>query len=134
MAPVGVRPVAGARRRRWGGVRDCVPETVPIHLRFHVVATLNVTARDARRRVNRQVVTKLGTGLVAQDPELVIDDESIVWRVPIMLSLPELGDLGQVGTIDVDAETGEILTTTVAQERIIQHARRLYAGATLQAE
>lgn len=51
-----------------------------------------------------------------------------------MLSLPELGDLGQVGTIDVDAETGEILTTTVAQERIIQHARRLYAGATLQAE
>jgi len=113
---------------------DSVPETVPIHLRFHVVATLNVTARDARRRVNRQVVTKLGTGLVAQDPELVIDDESIVWRVPIMLSLPELGDLGQVGTIDVDAETGEILTTTVAQERIIQHARRLYAGATLQAE
>jgi len=108
-----------------------ISETVPIHLRFHVIATLNVTARDACRQVNRQVVAKLGTGLIAQDPDLVIDGEPIVWRVPIVLSLPELGDLGQVGTIDVDAETGDVLTTTAAQARIIQHARRLYAGATL---
>lgn len=113
---------------------NAVSETTPVHLRFHVVATLNITARDARRQVNRQVVARLGTGLVAQDPDLVIDGEPIVWRVPIVLSLPELGDLGQVGTIDIDAETGDVLTTSAAQERIIQHARRLYAGATLQAE
>jgi len=27
---------------------------------------------EARRQVNRQVVTELGTGLIARDPELVI--------------------------------------------------------------
>jgi hypothetical protein len=111
-----------------------VSETVPIDLRFHVIATLNVDAVTARRQVNRQVVVELGTGLIAQVPELVIGDTNIVWRVPIVLSLPDLGDLGQVGTVDVDAETGEILMTPTAQERIIQHARRLYTGATLQAE
>ena len=89
---------------------NAVLETTPIHLRFHVVAMLNVTARDARHRVNRQVVAELGTGLVARDPEMVIGDEFIAWRVPIVLSLPELGDLGRVGAIDVDAETGDVST------------------------
>lgn len=110
------------------------PQTAPIHLSFHVVATLNVTAEDARRRVNRQVVTELGTGLIARDPELVIADEEIAWRVPIVLSLPKLGDLGQVGTVDVDARTGDLLLSRAAQERITQHAHRLYTGATLPAE
>ncbi|NIV39960.1 MAG: hypothetical protein GWN58_64310 [Anaerolineae bacterium] len=54
--------------------------------------------------------------------------------MPIVLSLPELGDLGQVGAIDVDARTGDLLSSPAAQERIIQHARRLYTGATLPAE
>lgn len=111
-----------------------IPKTAPIHLSFHVVVTLNVTAEDARRRVNRQVVTELGTGLIARDPELVIAGEQIVWRVPIELSLPELGDMGQVGAVDVDARTGDLLISPAAQERIIQHARRLYTGATLPAE
>jgi len=32
----------------------------------------DVIAKEARRQVNRQVVTELGTGLIARDPELVI--------------------------------------------------------------
>ncbi len=111
-----------------------VPQTAPIHLSFHVVATLNFSAQDARRQVNRQVVTELGTGLVARDPELAIVGEQIVWRVPIVLSLPGLGDVGQVGTVDVDARTNDLLLEPDVHERIVQHARRLYAGATLQTE
>ncbi|MGD9099816.1 MAG: hypothetical protein PVF45_04995 [Anaerolineae bacterium] len=110
------------------------PETAPIHLSFHVIATLNVTAEEARRQVNRQVVTELGTGLIARDPELVFIGEQIAWRVPIVLSLPDLGDLGQVGAVDVDARSGDLLLDPHVQEGIIQHARRLYAGATLQTE
>jgi hypothetical protein len=109
-----------------------VPQTTPIYLSLHLAATLNVSAEEARRKVNRQVVTELGTGLVARDPELVIAGEQIVWRVPMMLSLPDLGDLGQVGTVDVDARTGSLALDAAAQDRIIQHAHRLYTGATLQ--
>jgi len=110
------------------------PQSAPIHLSFHLVATLNVSADDARRQVNRLAVPELGTGLVAREPELLISGEQIIWRVPIVLSLPALGDLGQVGTVDVDARTGELLLDAPTEERIVQHARRLYRGATLQAE
>jgi hypothetical protein len=111
-----------------------VPNTAPIQLSLHVVATLDITADEARRRVNRAFVAELGTGLIARDPELVVGGEQIAWRVPIVLSLPGLGDLGQVGVADVDARSGQLLLADDAQDRIVQHARRLYAGATLQAE
>ena len=109
-----------------------VPQTAPIQLNVHVVATLNISADEARRRVNRRVVSELGTGLIARTPEVVIAGEQIVWRVPIVLSLPGLGDLGQVGVVDVDARSGDVLLNPTAHETITQHAQRLYAGATLQ--
>jgi hypothetical protein len=115
-------------------IRETRAETTPIHLSLHVVTTLNITAADARHRVNRQVVMELGTGLIGRDPDLVIEGEQFLWRVPIVLSLPGLGDLGQVGHVDVDARTGEFLTDEATRDRIVQHARRLYHGATLPAE
>lgn len=109
-------------------------EVAPVCLSLHVVVTLNVTAADARRRVNRQVVTELGTGLIGRDPHLVVEGERVYWRVPVVLSLPGWGDLGQVGYIDVDADSGEVISGEVVQRRIVEHARRLYAGATLPTE
>lgn len=109
-----------------------MPQTAPIHLSFHLAATLQVTGEEARRKVNRQIVPELGTGLIAREPELTIDSERVFWRVPIVLSLPNPGDLGQVGVVEVDARTGEVLIDSVARDVIIQHARRLYVGATLQ--
>jgi len=114
-------------------IRETMTETevAPIHLSLHVVATLNTTPADARRMVNRQVVTELGTGLIGRDPDLVIEGEQFFWRVPIVLSLPGLGDLGQVGHADVDVRNGEVLADKAMRDRIVQYARRLYYGATL---
>jgi hypothetical protein len=111
-----------------------VPNAAPIQLSLHVVATLDISAEEARRRVDRTFVTELGTGLIARDPDLVVNGERIAWRVPIVLSLPGLGDLGQVGAADVDARSGQLLLADDAYHGTVQHARRLYAGATLQAE
>jgi hypothetical protein len=49
--------------------------------------------------------------------------------VPVFLSLPRLGDLGEVGFIEVDAQTGKITSDEIALKSILQHAQRLYAGA-----
>ncbi|MCP4424391.1 MAG: hypothetical protein GY803_07870 [Chloroflexi bacterium] len=106
----------------------------PIHFNLHVAVTLHISADDARRLVNRDIVTELGTGLGAQNPELAIRGQQIIWVVPIVLSLPHLGELGQVGTIEVDAQTGDILNGETEPKRILQHAQRLYTGATLSAE
>ncbi len=113
---------------------DLTSSESPVSLNLHLAATLAITAEDARHCVNRHVVANLGTGLIARPPELAIVGEQIYWRVPIALSLPGLGDLGQVGMIDIDAQTGNIMTAPDIEDRIIQHARRLYNGATLPAE
>jgi hypothetical protein len=44
---------------------------------FQATTSLNISAEEARRLLNRQVVTKLGTGLIARDPELAIDGEQV---------------------------------------------------------
>ncbi|NKQ37358.1 MAG: hypothetical protein HF973_17295 [Chloroflexi bacterium] len=95
---------------------------------------MQIDAAAARRLVNRQVVAELSTGLAAGDPELTIRGEQLIWRVPISLSLPGLGELGQVGDIEVDAQTGEILSGAVEREQILQHAHRLYTGSPLPTE
>ena len=72
--------------------------------------------------------------MIPRDPELVVSGDVIAWRVPVVLSLPGLGDLGQVGAVDVDARSGELPLAEDNRQTIVQHARRLYAGATLQAQ
>jgi hypothetical protein len=103
----------------------------PVRLNLHLDTTLQISAQEARRLVNHRIVPEIGTGLVAGEPDLTVSETDVIWRVPLHLSLPGLGELGQVGTVDVDALTGDILEDHQAQERMIQHARRLYNGATL---
>jgi hypothetical protein len=109
-------------------------DQLPLVLDVQVSTTLNLSAEDARRYVNHQVIPQLGTGLVARTPELSIANTQITWRVPIELSLPHLGNLGEVGVVQVDAHSGEVVISVAEQEQIITHARRLYRGATLPTE
>ncbi len=108
-----------------------IPKMSPIQFNFHLDTTLQISASEARRLVNHQLVPEMGTGLMAGDPELAVLESGVFWRVPLILSLPRLGDLGQVGTVDVDALTGVVIKDEMVQQRIIQHASRLYKGATL---
>jgi hypothetical protein len=55
--------------------------------------------------------------------ELVIG-ERLLWRVPVSFSTPETGPLGQVGSLDVDTQTGEILYT---QDLLISFKERAHA-------
>lgn len=95
-----------------------------------VTISVNISAEEARRLVNRTIVPELGTGLGAKAPDMLVRGRQVIWRVPIVLSLPRLGDLGEVGNIEVDALTGRIISGKATQEKIIQHAQRLYAGTT----
>lgn len=104
-----------------------------LSVEVHVQTTVALTAEDARRRVNKEIVPELGTGLGAGQPELQVVDEQLFWRVPIVLSLPRLGALGTVGAVTVDARTGDITLSGEDQERLINHARWLYTGASLSA-
>ena len=107
-------------------LKDMLPpiQAAQLDIHVHVSATLNVTPFVARQKVGGLVLSKVGTGVGADEPALIVTGERIVWRVPLFLALPSLGRLGEIGAIDVDAQTGEVLADQAALEQIVENAKQ----------
>jgi hypothetical protein len=91
---------------------------------IHITAPLNITPFVARQKVNSFVLSEISTQLLAEAPELRAD-QRLCWSVPVVLTSPVKGVIGQVGTILVDAATGEILVDEELVRRMTDDARRL---------
>lgn len=91
-----------------------------------------LTAAAAQRRVNRFLLDQVSYLMGTERPTLA-KTARIVWRVPVVLANPSDGPLGQVGTVDVDAETGELLVDDQTPETLRRHGRVLATGSTSKA-
>jgi hypothetical protein len=100
-------------------------KSTEVDISIHVKATINITPFVARQKVNVLVLDRIGTGLLAENPDLVATDGRLRWRVPVILSLSGHGRIGQVGTVDVDVQTGEVLADDDLIKTINQHAIQL---------
>ena len=92
---------------------------------IRVTSQLNVTAFSAKQKVAGLALSEIGTGIAVDEPELVVSRQRVVWRVPLHVALPGLGRVGDIGPIDVDAQTGEVLADHRTYESLMQHARQL---------
>ena len=101
-----------------------VPAGATVNIRVEVTAPVNVTAFTARQKVTRWVVNEISTQLLAEEPELSVGDR-LCWSVPVVLTSPGRGSVGKVGTIAVDATTGELLVEEDTARRMSEDARRL---------
>lgn len=80
-----------------------------LDLRLDQRIEINVPASQAQRQVNEFVHLDISTQLHALPPVLVVNPEGhSFWRVPIHLTLPAFGDVGEVGCIQVNTQTGQI--------------------------
>jgi hypothetical protein len=105
-------------------------ESAEVDVTIHVSAKVNITPFVARQKVNGLVIDHLGPGLISESPALVASNKRLVWRVPVVLTLPHRGRLGQVGTIDVDVQTGELLADDLLLANIAQTADDLAKRTT----
>jgi hypothetical protein len=96
-----------------------------IDLTVKVKAHVNVTPFTARQKVNGLLLDKAGTGLMGGTPALVVAGGRLLWRIPVILALPERPHLGEVGTIDVDVQTAEVLLDPVQLEQLKDRADAL---------
>ncbi|CAG0927771.1 hypothetical protein TFLX_00611 [Thermoflexales bacterium] len=114
-------------------LQGVVPQlpTARIDVSINVSTTLNVTAYTAKRKANTFVLNRIGTGLFGDEPQLIVTDRLICWRVPIFVSMASRGRLGQVGQIEIDAQTGEILADDNSLKDIAANAERLVASFAL---
>jgi len=94
-----------------------LPKTGRLEVDIKVSADINISAYAAKQKVNGFVLSEISYMMHAGDPTLVID-EYIYWRVPVILSLTSRGDVGEVGTIDVDVDTGQLHITPQLIEAI----------------
>jgi len=54
--------------------------------------------------------------------------------VPVLLTSPERGVVGQVGVVNVDAQTGDVLTDSQLSQELIERAHQLARSAPPPAE
>jgi hypothetical protein len=105
-----------------------LPERGEVELNLHCRFQVNITAEEARRKVNFWLVTELSYMLMAAPPKLVIK-EPVVWRVPILLTASHVGPVGFVGELDIDVQTGLMDITpehkAAIEQRALQVAERL---------
>lgn len=88
--------------------------------------TLNVqvTAEQAQRKVNRWLLDEVSYMMHAESPTLVVNGDAC-WRVPAVLTAPHVGVVGTVGSVDVDAATGDLLERETQKDVIVTNARKL---------
>lgn len=58
-------------------------------IRVEVTAEVNITAPIARRLVNVELMKKVGQMVMAGEPDLVIERERVLWKVPFWVVPPE---------------------------------------------
>jgi hypothetical protein len=111
-------------------VAIAIPEQAELSFKVEVSAKANITAPVARQNVDDLLLNDVGNLLYAGEPELFLSGDGLFWRVPVHYALPSQGDLGIVGTLAVDIQTGEVRWTFHELEQIKRHAESLYQRAT----
>ncbi len=109
--------------------------TVALHLDFTFELTLS--AETARRQAQCWLVDQVSYMIRAGEPTLVISttvisttetgQQTAVWRVPAILTATHLGDVGDVGHVDIDVETGSLADRAQCKAVILRNAKNLAA-------
>ena len=92
-----------------------------------VFANVEIEPLTARRSVTDWLISEVGNMIVGGTPQLIVSKQT-VWRVPAVLTSTSKGVVGEVGTVDVDAETGEVKSSLVLKDQILSNVTRIVTG------
>ena len=102
------------------------PDKGPLRVNAHLEGDIAITPDKARRRASGYLAGYVTMMVLAGEPVLVMSSEP-KWRIPAVLHLPGLGPVSTVGTVDVNAQTGEIIPLTAEQILIMQERANEFA-------
>ena len=87
--------------------------------------SINLTAKEAKKKVNDWLFMDVSMMIAADEPTLAISRDAVAWRVPAILYSTQQGLVGQVGHVDVNVQTAEIDNTQACQAKIEFEAEQL---------
>jgi hypothetical protein len=97
------------------------PEEGPLRVEAQFASEIKVSPLVARRRAGGFLAGHVTMMILAGEPILVLGQARPVWRVPALLHLLGLGEVAQVGLIEVDALTSDVIPPTSEQISAMQH-------------
>jgi len=112
------------------------PPESKIVLKIEVTTQVNVSAFVAQQKVTKLLMERIGNLLYGGEPDLVVaaslasPQQRLYWRVPVVLAYPASGPVGTVGTIDVNVQNGEVLSTPTSLTEIAARAKDLARRTT----
>lgn len=77
---------------------------------------LRIDAETAKRLANRFILENLPDRFCAGAPRFLQFPLRTFWAVPVVLSYPRIGPVGQTGILAVDTETGAVVGWTPLDE------------------
>ena len=99
-------------------------DTQELNIQVSVAAVINITAKAAQRKATTWLISEVGNMLIGGTPQLIISHDA-VWRVPVLLTSSRSGTVGQVGSIDIDADSGDLLINNTLREQILHNVQNL---------
>jgi hypothetical protein len=114
-----------------------VPDrTKPFKIEGTISEEIAIPQETARRKANAFLAGNVAMMIAAGEPRLVLG-ETIRWQIPAVLRLPQKGEIGNVGIIYVDAQTGDVAglsDTDIHRMQELAHAIAAhYASSTAEA-
>ncbi|MCB0192102.1 MAG: hypothetical protein KDJ65_09170 [Anaerolineae bacterium] len=103
-----------------------LPEKGKVDLSLQRSFEINITAQQARHQVRNWLREEVSMQIDADQPTLVVG-ETVVWRIPAILSSPGVGRVGIVGVVEVDVSTGAMDTSAKQKSMIERQAQALIA-------
>lgn len=93
------------------------PKSGEFSLNIQRTLNIQVSQDEAQKAVTRYVALNLSNQMSGKAPVLFVAERGY-WRVPVHLTFPSQGDVGEIGAIDVDIESGELMITDKILEGI----------------
>lgn len=85
-----------------------IPIQPKMRYKLTLEGELNITPYAANQRANYYLVMHVGNLVMSGEPELEFRKEGTYWRLPAILTSPDVGHVGEIGEIIVDAQTGVV--------------------------
>ncbi len=108
---------------RAGKIELNKPLTLPEGSQVQVTPLMMLDERTARRRADRWLEDNVGNVVAAKNSRLIQLDNQDIWQFEAFVTGPNIDPMGPIGQVDIDANTGQILTTyEMAKEMITRGA------------
>ncbi len=100
-----------------------LPEKGKLELNIQASVEIVITAKEAHYKVRWWLRDNISMFADA-DPPIFVVGERYVWRVPVYIAFASSPKYSNIGVVNVDAGTGEMLDLENAKQAIIEHIEK----------